>query len=481
MSKKNFMKAMGLVSDSALNRYAKFERNLEKEKSNKKARLIRIAAIAACFAILIAAVPVSLMLRDDRGGELIIERDYFVMDGAAVKQLNSSEFKPTRIAGKVSDEFKDAAADFAFELLKESNKAGYEGDSLLVSPLSVMLALSMTANGAEGETLKQFEKVLGGKMDIDSLNAQLFNYTSTLTSTEKAKFNLANAVWLTSDPSFSVNRHFISRIENTFDADIVAADMTNPATVDEINSWVKKETFDMIDKIIDRGTLNKDSVMVLLNAIAFDAIWETEISDKGCFEDYFYGTDGKKAVTFMRTPGDRYLEGDNEIGFIKNYADGNYAFLALLPNEGIEIGDYVKSLTGEEFLEIYGDSYKNLCEVKAVMPHFTFDCNINMNDILKEMGIKEAFNPLKADLSGIGVSENGDLYIGQVLHKTHIELDNKGTKAAAVTGVFVYATCSAPTNVKYVTLDRPFVYAIIDTQTGLPVFLGVCENISGQK
>ena len=297
MSKKNFMKAMGTVSDATLNRYAKFERNLEKEKNNKKARLIRIAAIAACFAILIAAIPVSFMLRDG-GGDPIIERDYFVMDGAAVKQLNSSEFKPTRVAGKVSDEFKDAAANFAFELLKESNKAGYEGDSLLVSPLSVMLALSMTANGAEGETLKQFEEVLGGKMDIDSLNAQLFNYTSSLSSSEKAKFNLANAVWLTSAPTFSVNRNFISRIENTFDADIVAADMTNPATADEINSWVKKETFDMIDKIIDEGSLDGRTIMVLLNAIAFDAKWAIEIADKSCFEDYFNGTDGKNTVTY---------------------------------------------------------------------------------------------------------------------------------------------------------------------------------------
>ena len=103
------MKAMGTVSDATLNRYAKFERNLEKEKSNKKARLIRIAAIAACFAILIAAIPVSFMLRDG-GGEPIIERDYFVMDGAAVKLLTSPKFKPTRIAGKVSDEFRNAAA-----------------------------------------------------------------------------------------------------------------------------------------------------------------------------------------------------------------------------------------------------------------------------------------------------------------------------------------------------------------------------------
>ena len=478
MSKKNFMKAMGTVSDATLNRYAKFERNLEKEKSNKKARFVRIAAIAACFAILIAAIPVSFMLRDG-GGDPIIERDYFAMDGAAVKQLTSPKFKPTRIAGKVSDEFRNAAANFAFELLKESNKADYEGNSLLVSPLSVMLALSMTANGAQGETLKQFEEVLGDKMGIGDLNAQLFNYTSSLSSIEKAKFNLANAVWFTSSPTFSVNRHFISRIENTFDADIVAADMTNPATADEINSWVKKETFDMIDKIIDEGSLDGRTIMVLLNAIAFDAKWETE---NNCYEDYFNGTDGKKAVKFMRTSGNRYLEGNDEIGFIKNYAGGDYAFLALLPDEGIDINNYVASLSGKEFLKICDKDFGDRYEVSAVIPHFSFDCSLSMAGVLGKMGIKDAFDPFTADLSGIGESANGTLHISNVLHKTHIELDNKGTKAAAVTGVVVKSSgASAPVTVKKVVLDRPFVYAIIDTQTGLPIFLGVCENIGGQK
>jgi len=481
MSKKNLMKAMSLVSDNAINRHARFERELEKEKKNNKARLVRIAAIAACFAILIAAIPVSFMVRDARGGEPIIEHDYFVMVGSELKQLTSEEFKPTRVAGEVSDEFKDAAASFAFELLKESNKADYEGDSLLVSPLSVMLALSMTANGAEGETLKQFEKVLGGKMDIDDLNAQLFNYTSSLSSTEKAKFNLANAVWLTSSPSFSVNRHFISRIENTFDADIVAADMTNPATVDEINSWVKKETFDMINKIIDEGSLDERTIMVLLNAIAFDAQWQNEISDKSCFEDDFNGIAGKKTVTFMRTSGNRYLEGNNEIGFIKNYAGGDYAFLALLPDEGIDINDYVASLSGKEFLKICDEDFGDKYEVNTVIPHFSFDCSLSMVGVLEKMGIKDAFNPFTADFSGMGESTNGALYISDVIHKTHIELDNKGTKAAAVTGVVVNCyTAYIPAKVKNVVLDRPFVYAIIDTQTGLPIFLGVCENICGQ-
>lgn len=474
MSKKKFMQAMGAVSDENLDRYAQFEKKLGRKSARSK--LIRITAIAACLAILIAAIPISMYFRDD-GGEPVIAHEYRVMNGEDIIYLTPNEFNSTRVAGKVSDEFRNTAASFAFELLKESNQAEYEGDSLLVSPLSVMLALSMAANGAEGKTLEQFEDLFGGKMDIDELNEQLFNYTSTLTSTDKAKFNLANAVWVTSDPSFSVNRHFISRIEDTFDADIVAADMTNPETVSEINSWVKKETFDMIDKILEPGSLDGNSIMVLLNAIAFEADWETGISEKDCFEDTFSGKDGDETVTFMRTSGDRYLEGDNEIGFLKNYSGGKYAFLALLPNEGIEIGDYVRSLTGEEFIEIYDKTLD--ANVVAKMPQFTFDCNVNMNDILKEMGIGRAFDRYNAEFSGIGISEKGNIYIDKVLHKTHIELDKEGTKAAAVTSVTTktYSAIMPIVETVHIDLDRPFVYGIVDTETGLPVFLGVCENI----
>ena len=219
--------------------------------------------------------------------------------------------------------------------------------------------------------------------------------------------------------------------------------------------------------------------MVLLNAIAFDAKWQMEIPDKNCYEDYFNGIDGKKTVTFMRTPGNRYLEGDNEIGLIKNYAGGDYAFLALLPDEGIDINDYVASLSGKEFLKICEKDFGDKYEVNTVIPHFSFDCSLSMSGVLKKMGIKDAFNPFTADLSGMGESTNGALHISDVLHKTHIELDNKGTKAAAVTSVTVKATgMSAPVTVKKVVLNRPFVYAIIDTQTGLPIFLGVCENVN---
>ncbi len=476
MSKKNFMKAMGRIEDKNLNRYAQFEKTLELK--SKKNRILRVIALAACLAILIAAIPVSLYFRDDKGGEQVIEHDYFVMNGADVQYLTSREFNSTRIPGKVSDEFRNAAASFAFELLKESSRADYEGDSLLVSPLSVMLALSMTANGAEDRTLEQLEKVLGGEMDIEELNEQLFNYTSSLVSTDDAKFNLANAVWVTSAPFFSVNKQFISRIEDTFDADIVAADLTKPSVIDEINSWVKEETFDMIDGILNDGDLTEDSIMVLLNAIAFDAIWEVTVEDDKCYEDIFRGMDGDSTATFMKTIADEYIAGENEIGFIKNYAGKNYAFLALLPDEDIAIGDYVNSLSGEKFLELYDAPVNISYDVDAIMPHFTNDCSIDMNSVLAKMGIKDAFDRECANFAGLGKTPKDKVIcIDKVLHKTHIELDNKGTRAAAATSVGMIVVESMSVT-KTVTLDRPFVYAIIDTETGLPIFLGVCENIN---
>lgn len=403
------------------------------------------------------------------------EPDYNPMQGAEIEYLTAREFAPDRKADRVSPEFRSAAADFAFRLLNES-RSEYEGDALLVSPLSAMLALAMTANGAEGETLAQMEKVLGG-MYIEDLNEQLFNYTSSLTSSENAKFNLANAVWVTSNPSFSINRNFVKCIENTFDADIIAADL--PQSIDAINNWASEETFGMIKEILNKDSFDPQTVMVLLNALAFDAIWAQQPSDSACFEGTFAGIDNSaQKVTYMRADANAYIEGKREIGIVKNYKGGNYAFVALLPNENIPIYDYVSSLGGETFLDLYDDriTASLSTEVSAKIPHFKFDCNISLTKVLKKMGMTDAFNGSLADFDGLGQDSRGRLYISDALQKTHIDLDNSGTRAAAVTAIVISPEC-APSQYYYVNLDRPFVYAIIDTQTGLPIFLGVCDNI----
>ncbi len=405
------------------------------------------------------------------------EPDYTPMKGSGIEYLTARDFNPDRTAGKVSNDFREAYADFALKLMNES-RSEFEGDALLVSPLSAMIALGMTANGAESETLAEMEKVLGGGISIEKLNEQLFNYTSSLVSTDDARFNLANAVWVTSDPAFSINRNFVETIENTFDADIVAADL--PKSIDDINGWAKEETFGMIPSILNDGDLDASTVMVLLNALALDALWANQADKYACFEDEFKGTDENiQKVTFMRTECEGYIEGKGVTGIVKNYKGGNYAFLALLPES--DVYEYAASLDGKDLLKLYDKRIKATggVEVSAKIPHFSFDCKIEMKEVLKKMGIVKAFSSSEADLSGLGTDSRGNLYISRVIQKTHIDLDNSGTRAAAVTAVTVKAE-GGVINAKFysVNFDRPFLYAIIDTENGLPIFVGVCENIS---
>ena len=253
-------------------------------------------------------------------GSCVTEPDYAPMQGGNIEYLTPSDpmaaIKPTEVAKS----FREAYADFALNLLRES-RAVYEGDGLLVSPLSAMIALAMTANGAEGDTLREMENVLCGGMPggmaINKLSAELYNYTASLASTDDAKFNMANAIWATSNPSFSINKNFVNTVTNTFDADIIAADLPN--SIGAINDWAKEETFGMIPEILKDGDLNEFSVMVLLNALAFDALWASQPSDSACFEDTFKGIDEKvQKATFMWTECDGYLKDKNAVGIVKN-------------------------------------------------------------------------------------------------------------------------------------------------------------------
>jgi serpin B len=430
--------------------------------------------ICAFFALCLIA-PVLAGCAD--GLQQTAEPDYSPMKGGAVEYLTASKFEPDRKAGKVSAAFREAYADFALNLLNES-RSEFEGDALLVSPLSAMIALAMTANGANGDTLREMEKVLGGGMSIENLSEQLFNYTASLISTEDAKFNLANAVWVTNDKSFSINKNFVKIVENTFDADIVAADLPN--SIKDINDWAKKETFGMIPSILNEGDLDADTVMVLLNALALDALWAKQADSKyECFEGEFRGIDESiQKVTYMHTKCEGYVESKNSVGVVKSYKGGNYAFLAFLP-EG-NVYEYAASLSGKDLLKLYDNRIKagGNVEVSAKIPHFSFDCKIEMKEVLKKMGLTKAFDSSAADLSGIGVDSRGNLYVSRVIQKTHIDLDNSGTRAAAVTAATLKGE-GGIMNAKYysVNFDRPFIYAIIDTKNGLPIFIGVCDNI----
>lgn len=358
--------------------------------------------------------------------------------------------------------------DFAIRLFQASEKSG---ENTLISPLSVLCALSMTANGAENETLQQMETVLG--MTTQELNLYLYSYMQSLPQEEKYKLSLANSIWFTEDESFTVNPDFLQTNADYYGASIYKTPF-NDQTCKDINNWVKQNTDGMIPKILDR--VSEDAVMYLVNALAFEAEW-MEVYEKNQVKDgEFTKEDGtKQNVVFMHSSESTYLEDEKATGFMKMYKGGKYAFVAMLPNEGVSISDYVASLDGAALNTLL--SNPQYTTVYTSMPKFETEYDVEMSDILKEMGMPIAFEPTKADFAGIGTSTEGGVYISRVLHKTFISVGEKGTKAGAAT--VVEANCGSampPQEPKEVYLDRPFVYMLIDCENNIPFFIGTLMN-----
>ena len=350
-------------------------------------------------------------------------------------------------------------ADFSLRLFRESYE---QGENTLISPISVLYALGMTANGASGETLSQMENVFG--MNLDTLNLNLMSIDK-----ESDSLKLANSIWFKNVPSFTVNENFLLTNANYYGAGIFKTPF-DAGTCKEINDWVSEHTDGMVKNILDK--IPEDAVMYLINALAFEARWEEIYMESAIREGEFTIAQGeKRTVEMMYSEESRYLEDSYATGFIKYYEGGRYAFAALLPNEGISLEEYLENLTGEELYALLS----NPCEavVMASIPKFKVEYDVEMSDVLKEMGMTDAFDDSAADFSGIGSSDVGNLYISRVLHKTQITVDGMGTKAGAATVVEI-APESAPGEPDFyvVNLDRPFLYMVIDTYWNMPIFMG---------
>lgn len=359
--------------------------------------------------------------------------------------------------------------DFAIRLFKASEKSG---ENTLVSPLSVLSALAMTANGAQEETLQQMETVLG--MTKDELNLYLYSYMKNLPQGEKYKLSLANSIWFTDDERFTINQDFLQTNADYYGADIYKVPFNNQ-TCKDINNWIKQKTDEMIPEILDQ--IPTEAIMYLVNALAFEAEW-SEIYEKHQVSDgKFTKEDGtKQDVEFMNGSEGIYLEDEKATGFMKYYKGGKYAFVAMLPNEGVRVSDYIASLNGESLSALLANP--QYVTAYTSIPKFETEYDVEMSDILKSMGLTKAFDPNNAEFKGLGTSTNGNIYISRVLHKTFISVGEKGTRAGAATVVEMKdSAAEEPQEPKQVYLDRPFVYMLIDCENNIPFFIGTMMDI----
>lgn len=360
-----------------------------------------------------------------------------------------------------------AMTDFAVRLLQGCNE---DGKNTLVSPLSVLCALAMSVNGADGETRAETERVLG--MTADQLNQYVYTYQSTLPQSESAKLSPANSIWSTDDRHFTVDRDFLQINADYYGADVFQVPFDTP-TFERMNGWVNEHTDGMIPKIVDE--LPSDTVMCLVNALAFDAEWTTPYSEYQVRASTFTKQDGTvQDAELMHSEEWYYLEDEHATGFIKHYRGRGYAFVALLPNEGVDLADYVASLDGASLRELL--THPISTTVYAAMPKFESTYDVELSGVLAEMGMPLAFEPSCADFSQLGRYEGKNIYISSIVHKTVISVGEKGTKAGAVTMVVDSPDC-APMDPKHVTLDRPFLYMLIDCENSVPFFIGTVTEL----
>ena len=363
--------------------------------------------------------------------------------------------------------------DFAVRMFKASfeNRENTNGN-ILISPLSVLSALSMAMNGARGETLSQMEKTLG--FTKDEVNNYLYGYCKNLTQNSKSRLVSANSMWIRDGERLSVKKEFLQANADYYDADIFKAPF-DESTLNEINRWVEENTDGMIKKMIDR--IPQSAVMYLINALTFDAEWNSVYEKAMVSEGIFNLANGDRThVDFMHDTGYMpYFEDEHAKGFLKHYYGGKYAFAALLPDEDISVDEYIKTMSGEKIHSLLSDAgYK---EVRTSIPKFESEYSTDLSDALKQMGITDAFTNEKADFTGIGTSSEGSIFIGRVLHKTYISVDEKGTKAGAATVVeMTDGAALVPEDIKEVYLDRPFIYMLIDCDTNTPFFIGTIVN-----
>ena len=375
-------------------------------------------------------------------------------------------------------EFINSQTNFTIDLFKATYNEN-KGQNDLISPYSVIQALGMTANGANGKTLKEMENVLGDGMNISSLNRYLRGQReSTVNTSDRAKwsFSTANSIWAINNRNLiQVLPSFIQNCVDYYNSEFYIASF-DESTVEDVNNWVNEKTKKMIPSILN--AIEPDDVMYLVNAVAFEAEWNEPYEKYMVKNSKFTAADGTEQDAEMMSSYEKYICDDNTQGIIKEYSGRRYAFAALLPEESTSLDKYIDELTSEKLNSLLKQRNMTYEKADTKLPKFKFEYENELNDELIDMGMPTAFSH-NADFSNMSaIADINPIYIGYVKHKTFIDLDENGTKAAAATIVAMKNESFTAKPEKELVFDRPFVFCIFDTETNIPIFIGALNSLS---
>ncbi len=371
-------------------------------------------------------------------------------------ELLSALSRETKEAKAADTDLSYSMAAFSLSLLQNSHTVG---NNTILSPYSMYMALAMATNGAQGQTLAQMEALLG--MPIETLNP----YIPSLQSSAGEEVSEANSLWL--HEKLPVEETYLQTLRNYYEAQVYTTPFDDH-TLEAMNGWIEEQTAGRIPRALDQ--MHPNAMMYLINALSFDAVWETVYNPENIGVQPFFSPSGTQSVEMMSSKENLYLSCGRATGFMKDYEGGRYSFLALLPNDGVSLEDYLASLTPVDLL--YAVENAEACPVMATMPKLSLDTSVEMKSILQAMGMVDAFG-MEADFSGMEAGKN--LFISRILHKTHLQIDETGTEAGAVTVEEIVYKGFDP-NQKFVFLNRPYLMGIYDKVNGCFLFLGTVSN-----
>lgn len=355
---------------------------------------------------------------------------------------------------------------FAFDIFKEVLKNAGNSENVIISPLSISYALSMTLNGAVGATRDSMLKALRiSGMTPDKINNSYSSLTESLLSVDKRVImKIANSVW--TEKNFSVKKQFIDILTNYYKAESKAFDINDQAAPDKINAWIEDNTNGLIKNMIDK--LDDNSVMLLINAIYFKGKWKSEFNVDNTVQRSFFKTDGSTIIVpMMKQQADfKIFTGENFILAEFPYGQGNFVMDVILPNEQNLLDPIIQNISENDFSGWINGLHEK--KMSLFFPRYKYKYKLSLKEILTTMGMGITFTD-NADFSNI--SDLADLLINDVAHQAFIETNEEGTEAAAATVVVIGITSVGPEPLT-LNLDHPFIYVIRETTTNSILFMG---------
>lgn len=357
---------------------------------------------------------------------------------------------------------------FALELYK---RLSTEKGNLFYSPYSISSALAMTYAGAKGETAKQMAKVLRFTLPQERLHNAFSGLSNLLQSnTKEYQLSIANALWGQKDYKFL--KEFIELTNKYYEAGFKEVDYVDTKAREEtrqmINKWVEDKTSGKIKDIIKPDDIDALTRLILTNAIYFKGKWELQFDPKNTKSMPFYASDSVKIDTPMMHQKARFNYGeDEEVQVLEMpYAGRDLSMVVILPKSNISLSKIEKTLSTRK-LKSWLSSLSER-EVEVYIPKFKIEKRYILNEVLKKLGMVDAFDMMKADFSGM--TPKPDLYITSVIHQSFVEVNEEGTEAAAATAVIMGTKAVIiPTVFK---ADRPFIFLIKDNRSGSILFIG---------